>query len=117
MNHIVDTCPLTKFEGGLNLLHEADDDAVIWLESRATAAVVTGRCSVLLRICVQDSYVLDYFTSMQRYLSAGSPVYFVVEDGHNYTSPEGQNLVCGGSGCPETSLLGQVYEATRQPNK
>ena len=33
MNHIVDTCPRTKFEGGLNRLHEADDDAVIWLES------------------------------------------------------------------------------------
>ena len=32
-NHIVDTCPLTKFEGGPNLLLEADDDAVIWLES------------------------------------------------------------------------------------
>jgi len=29
MNDIVDTCPSTKFEGGLNLLHEADDDAVI----------------------------------------------------------------------------------------
>ena len=29
MNHVVGTCPLTKFEGGLNLLHEADDDAVI----------------------------------------------------------------------------------------
>ena len=29
MNHTVDTCPLTKFEGGLNLLHEAGDDAVI----------------------------------------------------------------------------------------
>jgi len=28
MNHVVDTCPLTQFEGGgLNLLHEADDDA------------------------------------------------------------------------------------------
>ena len=26
MNHIVDTCPITKFEGGLDLLHEADDD-------------------------------------------------------------------------------------------
>jgi len=38
MNHIVDTCPLTKFEGGLNLLHEADDDTVISLESTATAA-------------------------------------------------------------------------------
>ena len=39
MNHIVDTCPLTKFEGGLNLLHEADDVAVIWVESTATAAL------------------------------------------------------------------------------
>ena len=38
MNHIVDTCPLTKFEGGLNLLHEADDDAVIWLESAGIVA-------------------------------------------------------------------------------
>ena len=37
MNHIVDACPLTEFEGGLNLLHEADDDAVIWLESIYTA--------------------------------------------------------------------------------
>ena len=35
----VDTSPLTKFEGGLNLLHAADDDAVIWLESRATAVL------------------------------------------------------------------------------
>jgi len=39
MNHIVDMCPLTKFDGGLNLLHEVDDDAVIWLESTATAAL------------------------------------------------------------------------------
>jgi len=39
MNHIVDTCPFTKFESGLNLLHEADGDAVIWLESTATAAL------------------------------------------------------------------------------
>jgi len=39
MNHIVDACPLTKFDGGLNLLHEADDDAFIWPESAATAAL------------------------------------------------------------------------------
>ena len=39
MNRIVDTCPLTKFEGGLNLLHEANDDAVIRLESTAIAAL------------------------------------------------------------------------------
>jgi len=39
MNHVVDTCPLTKFEVGLNLLHKADDDAVVYLESTATAAL------------------------------------------------------------------------------
>jgi len=39
MNYIVDTCPLTKFKGELNLLHEADGDAVTWLESTATAAL------------------------------------------------------------------------------
>jgi len=40
----VDTCPLTTFAGGLNLLHEADDDGwygtrLIWLESTETAAL------------------------------------------------------------------------------
>jgi len=40
MNHIVDMCPLTKSEDGLNLFHKADDDAIIWLESKATAALV-----------------------------------------------------------------------------
>ena len=39
MNHTVDTCPLTKFDGGLNLLHEADDDAVTWLQSTVTATL------------------------------------------------------------------------------
>ena len=34
----LDTCPFTKFEGGL---HETDDDAVtwLWLESTATASL------------------------------------------------------------------------------
>ena len=39
MNHIVDMYSLTKFEGGLKLLHEADDDTVIWLESTATTVL------------------------------------------------------------------------------
>jgi len=38
MNHTIDMCPTTTFEGGLNLLHEADDT---WLESTATAATTT----------------------------------------------------------------------------
>jgi len=60
MNHtIVDTFPLTQFEGGLNLLHEADDDdddAVIWLESSATAALVKYYCFTLL-------FVVGYYTA------------------------------------------------------
>jgi len=47
MNHIVDTCPLTKPEGGLNLLHEAVDDAVMWLESAAPAALAKYSSTVL----------------------------------------------------------------------
>jgi len=39
MNYIVDTCPLTKCEEGLDLLHEVDDNTVIWLESTETAAL------------------------------------------------------------------------------
>jgi len=39
MNHVVNMCPLTKSEGGLNLLHEADVNAVIWPESTVTAAL------------------------------------------------------------------------------
>ena len=31
MSHIVNSCPLTKFEGGLLRLHEADEAAVDWL--------------------------------------------------------------------------------------
>ena len=42
LNHIVDTCPLTKFEGGLNLLHETDDDAATWLESSRVWTFVVG---------------------------------------------------------------------------
>jgi len=31
MSHIVNSCPLTKFDGGLLSLHEADEAAVDWL--------------------------------------------------------------------------------------
>ena len=40
MNHIVDTCPLTKFKDRLNLFH-----AVIWLESTALAKWINNKGS------------------------------------------------------------------------
>ena len=33
MSHIVESCPLTKLNGGLSRLHSADKDAVSWLTS------------------------------------------------------------------------------------
>ncbi|CAN9502925.1 unnamed protein product [Ophioblennius macclurei] len=59
-----------------------------------------------------DSYVLEYFKKLSEYLHTGAPVYFVVEDGLNYSSPEGQNAVCGGVGCNNDSLVQQVYTAS-----
>ncbi|XP_053872581.1 NPC intracellular cholesterol transporter 1 [Malaclemys terrapin pileata] len=58
-----------------------------------------------------DSYVMDYFNYLSKYLHAGPPVYFVLEEGHNYTSLEGQNMVCGGVGCNNNSLVQQVFTA------
>ncbi|KAM6275301.1 NPC intracellular cholesterol transporter 1 [Spheniscus humboldti] len=58
-----------------------------------------------------DSYVMDYFNQLSKYLHAGPPVYFVLEEGHNYTSLEGQNMVCGGMGCNNDSLVQQVFNA------
>ena len=38
LTHIIDDCPWTKFAGGLEALHEADIDAVHWLQTTATKA-------------------------------------------------------------------------------
>ncbi|KAG7526301.1 Niemann-Pick C1 protein [Solea senegalensis] len=59
-----------------------------------------------------DSYVLEYFGNLSEYLHTGAPVYFVVEDGLNYSSLDDQNVVCGGVGCNNNSLVQQVYEAS-----
>ncbi|XP_072296982.1 NPC intracellular cholesterol transporter 1 [Eucyclogobius newberryi] len=63
-----------------------------------------------------DSYVLDYFKNLSEYLHTGAPVYFVVEDGLDYRSLEGQNAVCGGVGCNNDSLVQQVYAASQISN-
>lgn len=60
-----------------------------------------------------DSYVTDYFQSLNQYLHAGPPVYFVLEEGHDYTSTKGQNMVCGGLGCNNDSLVQQVFTAAQ----
>lgn len=67
---------------------------------------------LVIELSSQDSYVLDYFKNLSVYLHTGPPVYFVVEDGLNYSSREGQNAVCGGVGCNNDSLVQQVFTAS-----
>ena len=69
-----------------------------------------------LLFSLQDSYVLDYFHNISAFLSVGAPFYLVVPSGHNYTSKKGQNGICGGKGCPQDSLIGQVFTASLLPN-
>ena len=51
MNYIVDTCPLRKFEGGLNLLHEADDDAGVTNYSDCSTREVDNSTQRLILHC------------------------------------------------------------------
>ncbi|KAM5157084.1 NPC intracellular cholesterol transporter 1 [Mantella aurantiaca] len=60
-----------------------------------------------------DSYVLQYFKSINKYLHTGAPVYFVVEEGHDYRTKEGQAMICGGSGCNNNSLVQEIYNAAQ----
>ncbi|KAM4705653.1 NPC intracellular cholesterol transporter 1 [Rhinophrynus dorsalis] len=63
-----------------------------------------------------DSYMLKYFGSLSEFLHTGPPVYFVVEEGHNYTTKEGQAMVCGGAGCNNNSLVQQIFTAAELDN-
>ncbi|CAH2284946.1 Niemann-Pick C1 [Pelobates cultripes] len=63
-----------------------------------------------------DSYMLTYFHSLNKFLHTGPPMYFVVEEGHDYTSKEGQDMVCGGSGCNNNSMVQQIYNAAQISN-
>nr|CAH8861848.1 unnamed protein product [Trichobilharzia regenti] len=63
-----------------------------------------------------DSYMLDYFNALSTDLRIGPPVYFVVTQGHNFTTLDGQNQICGGTGCSNTSLLQRISSASTYAN-
>ncbi|KAI3387963.1 hypothetical protein SNEBB_004991 [Seison nebaliae] len=62
-----------------------------------------------------DSYQIDYFNALNKYLNVGPPVYFVIKNGFNY-SENGQKLICGTSGCDRSSLLNQISLASTADN-
>lgn len=62
----------------------------------------------------RDSYVLAYFQKQKTELRVGPPVYFVVEDGFNYSINKNQELLCSTAGCSTLSLTGEINYAATQ---
>ncbi|NXI20689.1 NPCL1 protein, partial [Irena cyanogastra] len=52
----------------------------------------------------QDSYLLPYFSELNRYLPVGVPTYFVTTGGFNFSSERGANAICSSAGCDADSL-------------
>ena len=66
-----------------------------------------------------DSFVLKYFQFLNKYLSVGPPVYFVVNNTAldiDFADKDIQNRLCGSSFCNEDSLANQIKLWGDQPN-
>ncbi len=59
---------------------------------------------------------MNYFDSMYRYLHIGPPVYFVIEEGYNYSDPVKQNALCSGADCSSASFGTQIAIYAQLPN-
>ena len=100
MNHVVDTCPLAKFEGGLNVLHEADDDSSNVLDGSARRrhlANTTDR-SWRRRRCGLSLPLLQRLANYRtRYRVSCSCIPGVVVAGlcRRYGDPRGDSHGCG----------------------
>ncbi|XP_013375950.1 PREDICTED: Niemann-Pick C1-like protein 1 isoform X2 [Chinchilla lanigera] len=60
----------------------------------------------------KDSYLLDYFSFMNRYFEVGPPVYFVTTLGYNFSSEAGMNAICSSAGCDPFSMTQKIQYAT-----
>lgn len=65
----------------------------------------------------EDSYMLNYFQYLSKYLSVGPPVYFVVTDGYNYSDENAQNKICASHGCDQDSMMVQLKWMADQSNR
>uniref|UniRef100_T1IKK3 SSD domain-containing protein n=1 Tax=Strigamia maritima TaxID=126957 RepID=T1IKK3_STRMM len=65
----------------------------------------------------EDSFVLQYFEAIKKYLAVGPPVYFVVKEGYDYSSNEAQNQLCSTIGCDPKSLLMEISFESKRPKK
>ncbi|XP_047550697.1 NPC1-like intracellular cholesterol transporter 1 [Lutra lutra] len=65
----------------------------------------------------KDSYLLDYFFSLNRYFEVGAPVYFVTTGGYNFSSEAGMNAICSSAGCDSYSLTQKIQYASEFPEE
>ncbi|RZF39227.1 hypothetical protein LSTR_LSTR010321 [Laodelphax striatellus] len=61
----------------------------------------------------QESFINKYFKFLNKFLSIGPPVYFVITEGLNLSDYRVQNLICGGQYCNSDSLTAQLYMASK----
>lgn len=59
---------------------------------------------------------MEYFKSMEEYLSVGPPVYFIVKDGYNYSDINDQSALCSMIYCDEDSMVTQISDASKFSN-
>jgi Niemann-Pick C1 protein len=64
-----------------------------------------------------DSYIIKYFDGIQKHLSVGPPVYFVVKDGYNYSNVDTLRQLCGASQCESNSLQSLISSASFFPKE
>lgn len=57
--------------------------------------------------------MLSHFKNMDRFLSVGPPLYFVLKGPFDYSDRNLQNLICSVGGCSDVSLGSQVAHAAR----
>lgn len=73
--------------------------------------------SMVTLLKFQDSYVFSHFKAMDRFLSVGPPVFFVIKGDLEYSDRYEQNKICSGAGCAPDSLGAQVARAARWSNR
>ncbi|NXA56704.1 NPCL1 protein, partial [Nothocercus julius] len=64
----------------------------------------------------KDSYLLEYFTALNKYLAVGVPTYFITTGGYDFSSANGTNAICSSAGCDADSLTQKIQYATQFAN-
>lgn len=60
--------------------------------------------------------IILYLKVMAELLSMGPPVYWVLGTNLNLSNSSNQNIICGGQGCYNNSIVTKLYIASTYPD-